>query len=182
MHTGLSDIAARASIESESDALSTVPAETPTSSPSTGSPEIELVAVDDDISEYGEREPQVAIINDDVSFLDPHANFPTFPYYVDGELLTAPVHRLSRYLQYGQCPLWDAASGTQLNSADSVDNDEVFVKLRDWIETFLQLNRRMENFSDTVYRNRDFFTALPEIFWALNYRRYGEFTILEFFC
>lgn len=101
MPVGPSDDAARASIESESDALSTAPAETPTSSPSAmGSPEIEVVTVDDDASEYGEREPQVAIIDDDdVEFLDPLASF---PYYAEGEALTTTVHRLSRYLQYGE--------------------------------------------------------------------------------
>lgn len=102
MPAGLGDNAARASIESESDALSTAPAETPTSSPSAiESPEIELVTVDDDASEYGDREPQVAIIDDDdeVGYLDPLASF---PYYAEGEALPATIRRLARYLQYGE--------------------------------------------------------------------------------
>jgi ubiquitin carboxyl-terminal hydrolase 34 len=66
-------------------------------------PEIELV-VDDDASEYGEREPQVAIIDDDddVGYMDP---LTSFPYYAEGEALTTTIHRLSRYLQYGKCHL-----------------------------------------------------------------------------
>lgn len=102
MPAGLGDNAARASIESESDALSTAPAETPTSSPSAmDSPEIELVTVEDDASEYGDREPQVAIIDDDddVGFLDPLSSF---PYYAEGEALPATVRRVARYLQYGR--------------------------------------------------------------------------------
>lgn len=98
MPLGPSDNGTRASIESESDALSTVAMETPTSSPSpSGSPEIELVT-GDDTSEYGGRDPQVAIIDDDVMFLDPVTSF---PYYAEGEPLTATIGRLTRYLQFG---------------------------------------------------------------------------------
>ncbi|KAE8446846.1 hypothetical protein EG329_011623 [Mollisiaceae sp. DMI_Dod_QoI] len=159
MPNGADDNGARASIESESDALSTAPAiETPSSSPSVnGSPEIEVVTVDDDVSEYGERDPPVAIIDDDAVYLDPLTNF---PYYAEGEALTTTVHRLSRYLQY-----------------DGIDSDEAFVKIRDWTESFLLAYSHLDTFYDTFSKNREFFVALPEVFWALSWRSrfFGEF-------
>lgn len=62
---------------------------------------------------------------------------------------------------------------------DAVESDEAFVKLRDWIENYLQVNRHMESFSDTFYKNREFFASFPDIFWALSWRRYGTLEYLQ---
>jgi len=103
MPNGGTDTATRISVESESDALSTIPAvETPSTSSSTaGSPQIELVSVDDDDDDdddLGDRDPSVAIIHDDTLYLDPLMNF---PYFSDGETLCHTVVRLCRFFQYG---------------------------------------------------------------------------------
>ncbi|KUJ19036.1 ubiquitin C-terminal hydrolase-like protein [Mollisia scopiformis] len=159
MPAGPSDNGARASIESESDALSTVAMETPTSSPSAmGSPEIELVTGDDDISEYEHRNPPVSIIDDDVVFLDPLS---TFPYYAEGaETLSTAVTRMSRYFQY-----------------DAVETDEAFVKMRDFLENVLHSYRHLDSFYETFSKNQEFFAQLPDVFWALTWRSrfFGEF-------
>jgi ubiquitin carboxyl-terminal hydrolase 34 len=90
------DAGTRISVESESDALSTIPPiETPSSSASPiGSPQVELV---DDL-EFINDDPPVAIINDDAVYLDPMLNF---PYNAEGETLANTIGRLARFLQYG---------------------------------------------------------------------------------
>jgi len=64
------DAGTRISVESESDALSTIPAiETPSSSPSPiGSPTVELVVQSEDELDFGGHDPPVAIIDDDTDF------------------------------------------------------------------------------------------------------------------
>jgi len=93
---------ARESVESESDALSTVPAmETPDSTASSepGSPAIEFIAIDDEDSDYDRRSPGVRIYQDTaMGELDP---VPSFPYHCDGESLAGCVRRLAQHLQYG---------------------------------------------------------------------------------
>jgi len=93
---------ARKSVESESDALSTVPAmETPDSTASSepGSPAIEVIAIDDEDSDFGHQSPPVAIFQDtDMGETDP---VPGFPYHCDGESLAGCVRRLAQHLQYG---------------------------------------------------------------------------------
>ncbi|KAF8857285.1 ubiquitin C-terminal hydrolase-like protein [Acephala macrosclerotiorum] len=158
MPNGADDNGARASIESESDALSTVPAvETPSSSPSsTGSPLIEEVhQVEDDVSEY-EHDPVVAFLDQD-AYMDP---LTTFPYFSEGEALTQTVRRLARYFQY-----------------DAVDSEEAFIKMRDWIDNYLLACRDLETFYHNYTNNREFFGLLPEVFWALSWRSrfFGEF-------
>jgi ubiquitin carboxyl-terminal hydrolase 34 len=66
-----------------------------------------------------------------------------------------------------------------LTSIDAVENDEAFVKIRDWIENYLQVNRHLDSFAEGYCKNREFFVALPDIFWALNYRRYGTLECLR---
>jgi ubiquitin carboxyl-terminal hydrolase 34 len=96
------DAGTRISVESESDALSTIPAiETPSSSPSPiGSPTVELVVQSEDESDFGGHDPPVAIIDDDTDsvYLDP---FASFPYWAEGETLINTLSRLARFLQYG---------------------------------------------------------------------------------
>ncbi len=100
MVDGVADAITRNSIESESDALSTVPAiETPSSSPSViESPRVEVVTLDDDDSDFADRDPQVATLDDDSIFREPLAHF---PYWSDGETLANAVSRVARFLQYG---------------------------------------------------------------------------------
>lgn len=88
----------RESIESESDALSTVPAnETPSSSPSIpGSPEVELVLNDDD-SDFTPVTPSVAVIGQEV-FPNP---MDSFPYHTAHETLVHTVRRLTHFVHYG---------------------------------------------------------------------------------
>lgn len=102
MARGGHDTGTRISVESESDALSTIPAmETPSSSPSeSGSPQVELVQEDD--ADFEAEPPVAAIINsddeEDLTYNDPMLSF---PYYSDGEALTSTVNRVSRYFHYG---------------------------------------------------------------------------------
>jgi ubiquitin carboxyl-terminal hydrolase 34 len=94
---GADDAGTRISIESESDALSTIPPiETPSSSASPlGSPQVELVQ---DASDFDNDDLPVAIINDKSVYLDPMVNF---PYNAEGETLPNTVARLGRFLQFG---------------------------------------------------------------------------------
>jgi ubiquitin carboxyl-terminal hydrolase 34 len=98
-------------LETESDALSTLPAtETPSSSPSVmGSPEIELVTDHTHESEYLTRSPPLAIIGEDDVFVDPMASF---PYHTHNETLLNTVRKIASFLQNGKfsrsvrlCPL-----------------------------------------------------------------------------
>jgi ubiquitin carboxyl-terminal hydrolase 34 len=100
MIAGVDDAGTRKSVESESDALSTIPpVETPSSSPSPiGSPQVELVTIGPDDSDFNNDDPPVAIINDDAVYLDPMTNF---PYFAEGETLVNTVSRVARFLQYG---------------------------------------------------------------------------------
>jgi ubiquitin carboxyl-terminal hydrolase 34 len=102
MVDGGEDLGTRISVESESDALSTIPAiETPSSSPSPmGSPTVELVVQSEDDSDFGGQDPPVAIIDDDSDsvYLDPLASF---PYWAEGETLINTLVRVARFLQYG---------------------------------------------------------------------------------
>lgn len=79
--------------------------ETPSSSSSavadTGSPEIELISVNEDESEFGNRSPHVAIIEDDDDFLDSDPML-EFPYRGITEPLPAVVRKIARFLEYGE--------------------------------------------------------------------------------
>lgn len=92
------DTGMRRSVESESDALSTIPAiETPSSSPSdAGSPTIELVPPSED--DRGSQSPPVAILSGDAEYADLWSDFPLLGG--DGNLLSA-VKSVQNYMQYG---------------------------------------------------------------------------------
>ena len=93
------DVATRASVESESDALSTIPAiETPSSSPSERrSPSIELITISDDGGDFGSRSPPVAILDGDTVFTNPMLDFP----FLDDQSLVDAVASLKNYMQFG---------------------------------------------------------------------------------
>ncbi|CAG8979171.1 hypothetical protein HYALB_00000306 [Hymenoscyphus albidus] len=143
----------RASIESESDALSTAPAVgTPTSSPSVpGSPPIEVIPLSEDDGDFEDSSPAVAILDTD-KVLD-------FPFLESGEPLPNAIRRVANFLQY-----------------EEIATDEVFCKLRDWMNDIVN-----ETDSFQLYRQyckyREFWQALPDVFWALNSRSrfFGEF-------
>ena len=99
MVNGREDAATRVSVESESDALSTIPAiETPSSSPSEpGSPTIELVTISEDGGDFGSPSPPVAILDGDAMFPDPMMDFP----FLGDEPLVDAVAALKHYMQYG---------------------------------------------------------------------------------
>jgi ubiquitin carboxyl-terminal hydrolase 34 len=155
------------SVESESDALSAIPAiETPSSSSSPiGSPQIELVTIEDDDDLSG-GDPGVAIISDDTVYLDPLMNF---PYFSDGETLCQTVGRLGRFLQHGS--FLSSFPGLELNFTEDVSNDESFCKIRDWIDNVLNTHTQLDTFYELYKRNREFWAELPNLIWALSYRR-----------
>jgi ubiquitin carboxyl-terminal hydrolase 34 len=95
----------RKSVESESDALSTIPAiETPSSSASApGSPEIEVMPIQD--YESDAHSPAVQLIGDDDG--DEDDMFATnlmesFPWRRDNLSLEQTVRQIERALQYGE--------------------------------------------------------------------------------
>jgi ubiquitin carboxyl-terminal hydrolase 34 len=108
------DAGTRISIESESDALSTVPPiETPSSSASPiGSPQVELIPMDNDDSDFNNDDLPVAIINDDSDYLDLMSSF---PYKAEGETLANTVNRLSRFIQFG---MWFQGYNSQMIFTD----------------------------------------------------------------
>lgn len=167
---GADDAGTRISVESESDALSTIPPiETPSSSPSPiGSPEVELVAIGEDDSDFNNDELPVAIINEDAVYLDPMANF---PYFAEGETLVNTVGRVARFLQYGVYNQSNAILYHLLTSVDDIGNDESFCKLRDWIESYLFTNTHLATFYELFIKHREFWGELPNLIWALSYRR-----------
>jgi ubiquitin carboxyl-terminal hydrolase 34 len=167
---GQDDAGTRISVESESDALSTIPPiETPSSSPSPlGSPEVELVTIGEDDSDFNNDDLPVAIINEDAVYLDPMANF---PYFADGETLVNTVGRVARFLQYGAYSLSHIILHRLLTSTDEIANDESFCKLRDWIESYLFTNTHLDSFYEMYAKHREFWGALPDLIWALSYRR-----------
>ncbi|KAL3423599.1 ubiquitin carboxyl-terminal hydrolase [Phlyctema vagabunda] len=164
----------RPSLDSESDALSTVAAmETPSSSPSAmGSPQIELVAMSDEV-EYVARSPPLAIIDDDEVLMDPMSDF---PYNNRGEPLISTVARLKKHLQ-----------------GDPIESDDVFRMLRDWMRSYLNFTGDNPNSWHLSYmRDREFWDAFPDLLHALSLRRTffgaflredaaGRLTLSEFF-
>jgi ubiquitin carboxyl-terminal hydrolase 34 len=80
--------------------------ETPSSSTSaaadTGSPEIELISVNEDESEFGNRSPQVAIIDEDDDLQLDNDPMLDFPYRAIAEPLPAVVRKIARFLEYGK--------------------------------------------------------------------------------
>jgi ubiquitin carboxyl-terminal hydrolase 34 len=94
------DTGTRVSVESESDALSTVPPiETPSSSPSPpGSPTIELIPISEDDAEYEDISPAMAVFEGDAVTSDPMLDFP----YLENQSLVEAVRKIARFLQYGE--------------------------------------------------------------------------------
>jgi ubiquitin carboxyl-terminal hydrolase 34 len=97
----------RKSVESESDALSTIPAiETPSSSASApGSPEIEALPIQDYESDV--HSPAVQLIGDDDDDEDDDIMFPrnlmeSFPWRRENLTLEQTVRQIERALQFGK--------------------------------------------------------------------------------
>jgi ubiquitin carboxyl-terminal hydrolase 34 len=100
MVNGGDDAGARVSVESESDALSTIPPiETPSSSPSSPSeddPPFELVPINENDGEFESQSPPVVILDGDTVYSDPMADFPS----VGGESVEQAARNLAQYMQY----------------------------------------------------------------------------------
>jgi ubiquitin carboxyl-terminal hydrolase 34 len=174
MGTGADDTGTRISVESESDALSTIPPiATPSSSPSPiGSPQVELVTICGDDSDFNNDDLPVTIINEDAVYLDPMANF---PYFAEGETLVNTVSRVARFLQYGTCNQTNLVPHHLLTPTDEINNDDSFCKIRDWIESYLFTNSQMDSFYELYAKHREFWGVLPDLIWALSYRRSVSF-------
>jgi len=147
--------------------------ETPSSSSSvvadTGSPEIELI--NEDESEFGNRSPQVAIIEDEDDLLLGSDPLLEFPYRGSAEPLPAAVRRIARFLEYGEETV-SKSSLTELIVKEPVEDEDTFCKLRDWIETYLQVSAGHESsWYDAYLNDREFWDVLPDIVWSLSKRR-----------
>lgn len=175
MINGGEDASTRVSIESESDALSTIPAiETPTSSSSAlGSPEIEVLTVHDD-DDFVTQSPQVAIINDDEDLIEEAVH--SFPYRDEGESPLSAVKKVAQFIQWRE-----------------IDNDDCFCKLRDWIqEHLISTEDCADSWYESYAKHRDFWKGIPEVVFAFSWRsrffgsflksnRSGYRTLAEFF-
>ncbi|KAH6668875.1 ubiquitin C-terminal hydrolase-like protein [Halenospora varia] len=152
MVNGGEDGGTRFSVESESDALSTVAdaaLETPSSSPSpVGSPEIELITINEDDGDYESQSPPVVTIDAD-EYGDPMLDFP----YLGDESLVSAVQKVSRFLQY-----------------DEVPTDDAFCKLRDWMERYLTFANTAQIWYESYTKYRDFWQEFPQLIWAFNSR------------
>ncbi len=165
MLNGGEEAETRISVESESDALSTVQAiETPSSSSSAiSSPEVEFLPIEDD----GDHNPAVAIINDNSIYSDPLLNF---PYFAEGEPLCHTLQRVARFLQYGMRKSLHLLH-SYLPFTEEISDDLAFSKIRDWIERCLLTHSQLDQFYELYTRDREFWTELPNLIWALSYRR-----------
>ncbi|KAK0118696.1 hypothetical protein ONS96_011784 [Cadophora gregata f. sp. sojae] len=141
---------ARVSVESESDALSTIPAiETPSSTPSAvSSPQVELVNMDDDDSDFANQEPQLAIMDD--HYIDVMYNF---PYRGREETALAASQRVASFLQQ-----------------DDVPTPDCFFKLRDWMNLYLASATNVDTFYEWFLRDREFWSKFPDFIWGLSQR------------
>ncbi|KAK2624650.1 hypothetical protein QTJ16_005843 [Diplocarpon rosae] len=140
---------ARISVESESDGLSTVPAiETPSSSPSAMGSP-HVVLVDDEDSDFR------GVVD---VFADPMS---AFPYKADDETAISACRRIANFFQF-----------------DDVPTSESFVKIREWIESYLfSHSDSPDTFYDIFVDNREFWRIFPNIIWGLNWRSrfFGNF-------
>jgi ubiquitin carboxyl-terminal hydrolase 34 len=132
--------------------------ETPSSSSSAphdvGSPDIELILVNEDESEYGNRSPQVAVIDveDDLNLED---ELQRFPHKEDTDSLPSTVKNIIRYFEY-----------------ESVENENTFCLLRDWIDSLLNISSPYESlWYDNYINNREFWDLLPDIVSSLSRRK-----------
>jgi ubiquitin carboxyl-terminal hydrolase 34 len=160
---------ARQSIESGSDELSTIPAvESPSSSSlAPESPEIEVVAINEDGEYYASRSPPLAIIDEDELFVDPILSF---PYNGEGETLVNTVKRLVHFVQYGRS-LLPIPIRAILICIEPVEDDACFCKLRDWIESYLTFTHdHADSWYESYSKYRPFWNAFPEVVWALSWR------------
>lgn len=166
----MEDEVTRISIESESDVLSTVPAsviETPSSSPSAaGSPEVELVPIS---SDDPERSPTLAIINEEEVFPDPLNHF---PYQRRGENLLMALRRATNILQYGKEICATERRRIHLTlSVEPIDTEDIFIRLRNWIDDFLRSANSDNRLHGAFTRYRDFWFAFSDLILALHFRR-----------
>ncbi len=150
--------------------------ETPSSSSSviadSGSPEIELISVNEDESEFGNRSPQVEIIGDEDALLLDGDPMLEFPYRGSTEPLPVAVRKIARFLEYGEETLPESGL-TKLTFEEPVEDEETFCKLRDWIEAYLQFSAGHESSWYEAYLNdREFWDTFPDIVWSLSKRRY----------
>ncbi|CAD6506520.1 BgTH12-07747 [Blumeria graminis f. sp. triticale] len=141
------------------------------------SPHVELLPVED--NGYLNTDPPIALIeepdddDDEIIFQD---IFVKFPYQAEDETLLYTLNRLVRFFQF-----------------DEIVTEEAFLKLRDWIDSYLLAVTSSDQFYDFYVNNREFWTSLPEVIWALSHRQkyFGEFlrksidgrqTLTEMFC
>jgi len=164
-HAGGEDTA-RVSVESESDVLSTIPAiETPSSTPSAvSSPQVELVNMDDDDSDFANQDPPLAIIDDqyiDIMY--------SFPYRSREESALSASQRVASFLQQGMQS--KPTPRILLTSADDVPTPDCFYKLREWMNLYLSSANTLDTFYDWFLRDRDFWRQFPDFIWGLSQRR-----------
>jgi hypothetical protein len=95
------------SVELGSDpVLTKTPTRTPSvSSSAVGSPEIEVIAENDEDSEFANQDLSVAIIDDDDDILLDEDPIRLFPYNDVGESLPSTVRKISRFFEFGKLPL-----------------------------------------------------------------------------
>lgn len=165
----------RENLDSGDEAIPSQPhVSTPSSSSSAfadiSTPEIELVSVNEDGSEFGNRSPPVAIIDDDDDLSIESDPLLDFPYRGIGETLAGTVRKIARFLEYGKTT--SSRKLSLLTAKEPVDDEETFCRLRDWIDVYLQISGGHEgSWLETYVTEREFWDQIPDIIESLNRRR-----------
>ncbi|RAL60589.1 hypothetical protein DID88_009784 [Monilinia fructigena] len=70
-----------------------------------------------------------------------------------------------------------SSSAMEGKPRDPIETEDVFIELRDWIESFLRFSNTDSRLHGAFTRHRDFWFAFPDMIWALNYRTryFGQF-------
>lgn len=67
---------------------------------------------------------------------------------------------------------------------EPIEDEKCFADIRDWIEAYLQYtSSHPDGWYESYKKNRDFWLVLPEVVWALSWRRFVAFLrVVHYIC